>query len=152
MFPTVFIIPVVAMLIPIVAIIGGIWTKINSDRLRADQRMAMLARGHSLAEIDAALRSRGGHDCDAPAKDPMRSLGNARRTAVVLISLGVGTILFFLAVDAVLQTRGALAGAATGLPLLILGLGFVVDYQLQKRELSRFGLEIDPGSDSDPRS
>jgi hypothetical protein len=105
----------------------------------------MLARGHSLAEIEAALKSDGDvYGSSTPVKDPMRSLGNARRTAVVLISIGVGTILFFLVIDAVLQKRAILAGAATGLIPLILGIGYAVDYHLQKRELSRFGLEADP--------
>jgi hypothetical protein len=34
--------------------------------------------------------------------------------------------------------------AASGLIPLVIGIGFVVDYQLQRRELSRFGLEIGP--------
>ena len=36
-----------------------------------------------------------------------------------------------------------LAGAAVGLIPLAIGIGFFVDYNLQKRELSRFGMEID---------
>jgi hypothetical protein len=52
-----FIIPVVAMLIPIVAIIGGIWSQMHAARLKADQRMAMLARGIPVVEIEAILKS-----------------------------------------------------------------------------------------------
>jgi hypothetical protein len=37
-----------------------------------------------------------------------------------------------------------LAGAAVGLMPLAVGIGFVIDYHLQKRDLSRFGLEVGP--------
>ncbi len=143
MFNSPFIIPVVAMLIPIVAIIGGVWGKVSADRTRADQRMAMLARGIPLAEIENVLGTATDNDRPYAVKDPMRSLGNARRAAIVLISTGLGLIVFFFMLEMILQVREVLAGAAAGLIPLVIGLGFVVDYFLQKRELSRFGLELD---------
>ena len=145
MFNSPFIIPVVAMLIPIVAIIGGIWGQAHSRRIKADQRMAMLARGLPLADIEAALKTpldEYGHE--APSNDPIRSLGRARRAAVVLISTGFGLVVFFVVLEVILQVREVLSGAAAGLIPLAIGIGFVVDYNLQKRELARFGLEIDP--------
>lgn len=140
------IVPVVAMLIPIVAIIGGLWMQAHSNRLRADQRMAMIARGMSVAEIEKLLGAPG--DDMRPPKDPLRSLGNARRTGIVLVSIGIGLIVFFLVLTAILQVHEILSGAAAGLIPLAIGIGFFVDYYLQKRELSRFGLEVDaePGS------
>ena len=143
MFNSPFIIPVVAMLIPIVAIITGGWSSIHASRLRADQRMAMLARGVPLTEIEAILNGPAEASRGENAKDPMRSLSNARRAAMVLISLGLGVILFFLTLEVILQEREVLAGAAAGLIPLAIGIGFLVDYNLQKRELSRFGVEID---------
>lgn len=136
-----FIIPVVAMLIPIVAIIGGIWSQSHSNRLRADQRMAMIARGMPIAEIEKLLGTPG-EDMRAP-KDPLRSLGNARRAGIVLVSVGVGLIVFFLLLTAILHVREVLSGAAAGLIPLAIGIGFFIDYSLQKRELARFGLEVD---------
>jgi hypothetical protein len=35
-----------------------------------------------------------------------------------------------------------LTGAAVGIIPLAIGIGFFVDYNLQKRELSRFGVEV----------
>jgi hypothetical protein len=43
-----------------------------------------------------------------------------------------------------------LAGAAAGLIPLAIGVGFFVDYNLQKRELARFGLEVGAESPSSP--
>ena len=75
-------------------------------------------------------------------RDPLRSLGNARRTGIVLVSTGVGLALFFIALSIILQERDVLSGAAIGIIPLAIGIGFFVDYNLQMRELSRFGLEV----------
>jgi hypothetical protein len=143
MFNSPFLIPVVALLIPIVAIVGGIWSQMQSNRLRADQRMAMLARGIPLAEIEAVLKSSDVAESNGRTKDPVRSLNNIRRAAIVLISTGLGLIIFFLALEVILHVREVLAGTAAGLIPLAIGIGFLIDYNLQKRDLSRFGLEID---------
>lgn len=135
-------IPLGAFLVAIVAIVAGIWLDGHRRRLNAEQRMAMVARGVPIAEIERLL---GTSDDEAkrPPKDPLRSLGNARRTGIVLVSVGVGLILFFLVLTAILRVHEVLAGAAAGLIPLAIGAGFFIDYHLQKRELSRFGLEVD---------
>ncbi|ADW68092.1 DUF6249 domain-containing protein [Granulicella tundricola] len=136
-----FVVPLGAFLVAIVAIAGGLFSQAHARRVKADQRMAMLARGIPLVEIEAVLKTAKDEE-ERPVKDPMRSLGNARRTAVVLISSGLGLMLFFAVISFILHERDVMAGAAIGLIPLAIGLGFVVDYQLQKREMARFGLEI----------
>jgi hypothetical protein len=60
----------------------------------------------------------------------------------------LGLTLFFVALSFIVQERDVLAGAAVGIIPLAIGIGFFIDYNLQKRELSRFGLEVgaEPGS------
>jgi hypothetical protein len=140
-FNSPILIPLGGLLVGIVAIVAGIWSAAHQTRIKADQRMAMLARGMSVAEIEQLLGS-GEEEKKAP-KDPLRSLGNARRTGIVLVSVGIGLIAFFLILTAILQVRAVLSGAAAGLIPLAIGIGFFIDYNLQKRELSRFGLEVD---------
>ena len=143
-------IPIVAMLIPIVAIIAGAFNAVHQRRIRADQQMAMIARGVPLAEIEAFQQRTATVDReDRPIKDPMRSLGNARRTAMVLIPLGIGLTMFFLIFGSIMLSHVdkdagwvLIAVSAAGLIPLAIGIGFLVDYNLQKRELSRFGLEV----------
>jgi hypothetical protein len=135
-----FIVPVAGCLVGAVAIIAGIWLEGHKRRMKSEERIAMLARGVPLAEIEKML---GAGDEEKPAaKDPLRSLGNARRAGIVLVSVGVGLILFFVVLTAIVQVREVLAGAAAGLIPLAIGIGFFIDYNLQKRELSRFGLEV----------
>jgi hypothetical protein len=112
--------------------------------MKADQRMAMVARGLPASEIELMLGPRV--DDGRSVKDPLRSLGNARRSGIILCSVGVGLSLFFLALMVIVQERDVLAGAAVGIIPLAIGIGFFIDYYLQKRELSRFGLEV--GADS----
>jgi len=100
----------------------------------------MLARGVPIEEIER-LMGPGEEEKPTP-KDPLRSLSNARRTGIVLVSVGLGLVLFFITLYLILQERAILSGAAAGLIPLAIGIGFFVDYNLQKRELSRFGLEV----------
>jgi hypothetical protein len=144
-FDTPFVIPVAALAVGAVAIISGIASSMNSQRIRAEQRMAMIARGLSADDIVKLL---GDSDEDARLegriKDPMRSLANARRAGIILSSIGIGLLLFFVVLERILQVREVYAGAASALIPLAIGVGFFVDYAWQKRDLTRFGLKIEP--------
>jgi hypothetical protein len=141
-----FVIPVAGILVAIVAIISGIWLDGHKRRLKSEERIAMISRGVPLADIEKMLGT--GDEEKPPVKDPLRSLGNARRTGIVLVSVGAGLILFFVVLTAILHVREVLSGAAAGLIPLAIGIGFFIDYNLQKRELSRFGLEVGAESPS----
>jgi hypothetical protein len=134
-----FIVPVAGCMVGIVAIVAGIWLEGHKRRIKSEERMAMISRGVPLSEIEKML---GAGDERPPVKDPMRSLGNARRAGIILVSVGVGLTLFFVALSYILQERDVLSGAAIGIIPLAIGIGFFIDYNLQKRELSRFGLEV----------
>jgi hypothetical protein len=141
-----FVIPVAGCLVAIVAIVSGIWLDGHKRRMKSEERIAMIARGVPLAEIEKMLGTGG--DEKPSVKDPLRSLANARRAGIVLVSVGVGLILFFVILTAILHVREVLSGAAAGLIPLAIGVGFFIDYNLQKRELSRFGLEVGAESSS----
>ncbi len=136
-----FIVPVAGCLVGIVAIISGIWSDARKREIKAQERMAMIARGMPIEEIERLLTTPG--EEERPVRDPLRSLANARRAGISLVSSGIGLMLFFIALAAVVNVRNVLAGAAVGLIPVAIGIGFFVDYNLQKRELSRFGLEVD---------
>lgn len=140
-FRSPLIVPLGAFVVAIVAIVSGIWSQAHARRVKAEQRMVMLARGMSIDEIERLLGS--SEEEVRPPKDPVRSLGNARRAGIVLVSSGIGLMLFFIALTIIVHTREVLAGAAVGFIPLAIGIGFFIDYNLQKRELSRFGMEVD---------
>ena len=134
-----FVVPVAGCLVGIVAIVAGIWLESQKRRLKSEERIAMISRGVPIAEIERLL---GVGEEKPPVKDPLRSLSNARRTGIVLVSVGLGLTLFFVALSYIVQERDVLAGAAVGIIPLAIGIGFFIDYGLQQRELSRFGLEV----------
>jgi uncharacterized membrane protein YidH (DUF202 family) len=139
-----FVIPLGAFAIAIVAIVSGVMGEAHRQRLKAEQRLAMVARGMSAEDIDKLLGK--ANDDSKRVKDPLQSLANTRRTAIVLISTGVGLILFSLVLAWILSVHEVLSAGAAGLIPLAIGVGFLVDYNLQKRDLSRFGLEVGPGA------
>jgi hypothetical protein len=146
-FMSPLIVPVAGCAVGAIAIVSGIWLDGHKRRLKSEERLAMLARGVPLAEIEKIL---GAGSEDKPAvKDPLQSLGNARRAGIVLVSVGAGLVLFFLVLAEILHVREILSGAAAGLIPLAIGIGFFIDYNLQKRELSRFGLEVGAESPGD---
>lgn len=135
-------VPLGAFLVAIVAIVSGIWSQAHARRVKAEQRIAMIARGMSIEQIEQLLGTSSEEEI-RPPKDPLRSLSNARRTGIILVSCGIGLILFFTCLTIILQTREVMSGAAAGLIPLAIGIGFFIDYYLQKRELSRFGMEVE---------
>ena len=138
-----FIVPLGAFLVAIVAIISGITGQAHARRIKAEQRMAMVQRGMTAEQIDRLLRPRRrGRREEMKARDPLRSLGKARRAGIVLVSVGAGIFFFGLILAAIERDRDTLIVAATGLIPLAIGIGFFVDYTLQKRELAHFGLEV----------
>jgi len=132
-----FMVPLGAFLVGIIAIIAGVAGGAYKQRLKTEQRLAMLARGMSASEIEKLLSADG-----RAAKDPLQGIASTRRTAIVLISTGVGIMLSFLVLAWIVDEHHVLSGGAFGLIPLSIGVGFFIDYTLQKRDLSHFGLEV----------
>jgi hypothetical protein len=136
-------VPLGAFAVGIVAIVSGAVSQAHTQKLKADQRMAMVARGMNSDDIDKLLGKASGDG--KLMRDPMQSLATTRKTGIVLISSGVGLLLFFVALAGILSEKEVLSGGAVGLIPLAIGIGFLIDYKLQKRDLSRFGLEVGQG-------
>jgi hypothetical protein len=132
-----FMVPLGAFLVGIIAIIAGVAGGAYKQRLKTEQRLAMLARGMSAGDIERVLSAEG-----KSAKDPLQGLASTRRTAIVLISTGVGVMLSFLVLAWIVNDHEVLSGGAFGLIPLSIGVGFFIDYMMQKRELAHFGLEV----------
>jgi hypothetical protein len=132
-----FMVPLGAFLVGIVAIVAGVAGGGYKQRLKTEQRLAMLARGMSAGDIEKILSAEG-----RVAKDPLQALASTRRTAIVLISTGIGVMLSFLVLAWIVNDHEVLSGGAFGLIPLSIGVGFFIDYMMQKRELAHFGLEV----------
>ena len=134
------IVPLGAFLVAIVAIISGAVSQAHSRRIKAEQRMALLARGVPLAEIEAFVNA-GRDQEERPPNSPAGRLANSRRTAMVLMSVGLGVILLGRGADLDRAGAGHPGGVRGGAgSAASIGVGFLVDYHMQRKELSRLGL------------
>jgi hypothetical protein len=121
--------------------VAGIYSEMRNKELRSQERIAMLQRGVPLADIERMMIA--ANEEEKKVRDPLRSLAIARRTSMILFSSGLGLVLFGLVLYMILEVRPVLIVPATGLINLCIGTGFLIDYNMQKRELSRFGMEVD---------
>jgi hypothetical protein len=117
----------------------GIYSEIDQRRVRSQERMTLLARGMPIEDIERLQRQVQNED----ASDPVRSMNNIRRTAMILFGCGVGIVAFGLLLAVILQVRVLLVVPAAGLIPIAVGFGFWIDYRMQARDLARFGLEVD---------
>ena len=133
------VVPLGAFAVGIVAILAGAFNRVRGEKLRADQRMAMVARGMNAEDIDKLL---GKASIDGRAvRDPLQSIARTRRAAIVLMSTGVGLMLFSTVLTWILKVPEVLSAGAAGWIPFAIGVGFLIDYNLQKRDLASFGLE-----------
>jgi len=117
----------------------GIYSEMDQKRVRSQERMTLLARGMSIEDIERLQRQVQNED----VTDPVRTMNNIRRTAMILFGSGVGIILFGLPLAFILKTSVLLIVPAAGIIPIAIGMGFFVDYKMQARDLARFGLEVD---------
>lgn len=145
-FNSPFIVPVAGCVMILGLGVAGIYSEMRNKEIRSQERIAMLNRGVPLADIERMMTA--SIDEEKKVRDPLRSLVLARRTATILLSSGVGLLVFGILLYLILGPRPLLIVAAAGLINLCIGSGFLVDYNMQKRELSRFGMEIESESGS----
>jgi Flp pilus assembly protein TadB len=134
-----FVVPVAGCLMILGLGVAGIYSEMDQRRLRSQERMTLLARGMSVDDIERMQRQAANDD----AVDPLRTLNNIRRTAMILLACGLGIVVFGLLLAVILQLRVLFIVPAAGLIPFAIGIGFFVDYKMQARDLARFGLEVD---------
>ena len=140
-FDSPFIVPVAGCVMILGLGVSGIYSEMRGKELRTQERIAMLNRGVPLAEVESLMAH--ANEQEKKVRDPLRSLANARRTAIVLLSVGVGLGIFGFLLALIVQERDVLVVSAVGVINLCIGAGFLIDYNMQKRELARFGMEVD---------
>lgn len=143
MSPSIFFSPFTVAVAGCLMILGlgcfGIYSEMDQKRIRSQERMTLLARGMSIEDIERLQRQVQNEG----VTDPVRTMNNIRRTAMILFGSGAGVLAFGLLLAAILTNRVVLIVAAAGLIPIAIGVGFWIDYKMQARDLARFGLEVD---------
>lgn len=126
-----FIIPVAACAMVLGIVVVANIANYHTRKLRSEERLAAIAKGIPLppeSEEDHAVALASAYISNSPNR--ARGL---RTGGIVLVSIGVGLILFSFALTWILQEHDVLAVAAAGLIPLAIGAGLLVDYALRNR-------------------
>ncbi len=136
-FNSPFVIPVAGCAMVLGIVVASIWAGVRSQEMKMQERLAAISKGF---QPDAPAPLRRDVAVAAGRETGGRSLSDgagARRTGIVLISVGVGLCLFFIALAVILHERDVLCGGATGLVPLAIGVGFLIDGRLCRAEFQR---------------
>jgi hypothetical protein len=128
-----FVIPVAAFAMVLGIVIVANIANYHTRKLKSEERLTAIAKGIPLlpdAEYDYAATANLAERNAAFGAQRARGL---RTGGVVLVSVGVGLVLFSFCLEWILQERDVLAVAASGLIPLAIGIGLLVDYALRNR-------------------
>lgn len=130
-----FIVPVCAfaLALGIVAIVT--LNRYHVRKLQSEERMAAIARGLPLPP--EPLPDGGAYEVD-----PFRRAANARKSGIILVGVGLGIITGLAVIAVLTQERMVMAGSIGGIIPFFIGVGMLVDYRLQLRDLQ----EAAPGA------
>ncbi len=126
-----FIVPVAACAMVFGIVAANAWSSARKRQIESEERLAAIARGvpvpPTMAEIALSQNK--------PAPDAVRRRGAVRRGGIVLVAGAIGLALFFIILWAVIGQREILSGVACALIPLGIGVGLLIDANIQTREL-----------------
>ena len=128
-----FVVPVAGCAMILGIVIARTVANARSRRLLSEERLSAIARGVPPPPTPEELLLTQG---PRPRASLQRQRDTSRLTGIVLISAGVGLVLFFLVLTMVLHVREILSGAAVGLIPLAIGAGFLIDAKLKTGEMA----------------
>jgi hypothetical protein len=112
-------------------------TGYNLRKLKSKERLAAIEKGVALPEDN-------GTDCSVEeligrkkVYSPEEQAAKQRSKGIVLTAVGVGAVLFFAVLAHVEQERDVLSGAAASLIPLAIGIGFLIDAKIRRKELKK---------------
>ncbi len=130
-----FIVPVAAFAMVLGIVIVANISNYHNRRLKSEERMAAIAKGIPLPpDPETDLVAMAGRTAFIDRPQNARGL---RTGGIVLISVGVGMILFAYFLAWIVQEHDVLAVAAAGLIPLAVGVGLLVDYGLRIRGVAQ---------------
>ena len=97
--------------------IGALYTYYRVRKLRSEERLAAIARG-----------------VEIPMQPELSQAAHSRRSGILLISAAAGFILTFGLIAQIQAERDAWTVAAFGIIPLAIGLGYIFDFTLVRRE------------------
>ena len=123
-----FIVPVAVFAMVLGIVIASFIASYHTRRLQSEERLAAIAKGIPIPE---------------PTPDPIPVVDQHRRAramrtgGIVCVATGLGLSVFGLLLTWIVQEHDVLVVAAAGLIPFTIGIGLLVDYAFQKRDLEQ---------------
>ena len=122
-----FVVPVAAFAMVLGIIIVNTISGYHTRRLQSEERLAAIAKGLPIPEPTPE---------PIPVVDQHRRARGLRTGGIVCVSVGLGLAFFGFALTWIVGDHDVLAVAASGIIPLAVGVGLLVDYAFQKRDLA----------------
>lgn len=149
-----FIVPVAGTIMILGIVVVNTWSRVRTREMQSQERLAAIAKGLPLpAEPPQPARlGRVRHQVDLPP-GALNDGSNARRAGIVLVSIGISLMAFFVCLAMIIHVTEVLIPAAAGLIPAAIGVGFLVDARMRHREYERRLLAGWPvtGAPAEPR-
>jgi len=132
-----FIVPVAAFAMVVGIVLIKAITGYKLRKLRSQERLAAIEKGVPLPEdngMDETVAEMVGRKRSC---SPEEQAARQRSKGIVLTAVGVGAVLFFLMLAHVQQERDVLSGAAASLIPLAIGIGFLIDARIRRKDLKK---------------
>jgi hydrogenase-4 membrane subunit HyfE len=123
-----FIVPVAAFAMVLGIVIVSTISGYHTRRLQSEERLAAIAKGVPIPEPSPE---------PIPVVDQHRRARGLRTGGIVCTSVGIGLALFGFALTWIVGDHDVLAVSASGIIPLAVGIGLIVDYAFQKRDLAQ---------------
>jgi hypothetical protein len=107
----------VAVILSLGIPMAGMYTYFRVKKLKTDERMAAIARGVAV-----------------PFEEPIAPAARSRKNAILLITGAIGFMATFGVIAAVVHEPETWAAAAFGLIPLSIGIGYLLDFTITRRE------------------
>jgi len=107
----------VAVILSLGIPMAAMYTYFRVKKLKTDERMAAIARGVTV-----------------PFEEPVAPAARSRKNAILLISGAIGFMATFGAIAGIAHEPDTWAAAAFGLIPLFIGIGYLLDFTISRRE------------------
>jgi hypothetical protein len=129
-----FVVPVAGCVMILGIVVVSIWSGTRHREMESQERLAAIAKGlvppPTKDEREVASVFQG-----PPTLNALRKRNSVRTGGWVLVGIGTGIILTCALIAFIVRERDVLCGSAAGLIPLGIGVGLLIDAQIQTREL-----------------
>jgi hypothetical protein len=112
-------------------VISSVLAGIRNRELESQERLAAIAKGLPVPPTKGELEL----NRVQPVGSTTRRIANSRLAGLILSGTGIGLALMCSIIAMILGVKEVFCGAAAGLIPLGIGVGFLIDSNIQKREL-----------------